>query len=58
MGGYTNKISQLAWKNFELTGKISFYLLYNAIENPEKINYRLNSNDAENIHTKDMELKS
>lgn len=58
MAGYRNKVSQLAWKNFENTGKISFYLLYNAIENPERTNYRLRDSNINNSNNKNMELKT
>ncbi|MFW6025981.1 MAG: YqzL family protein [Candidatus Woesearchaeota archaeon] len=51
-----NKVSELAWKNFEMTGKISFYMLYNAIEHPENVEYRLKDNISTNKNQREISL--
>lgn len=42
---FLNYNSYIAWKNFEATGNLGFYMLYSHIENPPK----------ELIYTEDME---
>ena len=47
MKGFLSNAGLIAWKNFEATGKIGFFMLYNAIENPERVLYRITDENKE-----------
>ncbi|MGD9901363.1 MAG: hypothetical protein AB7S44_02365 [Spirochaetales bacterium] len=43
MTKFANDFTKLVWENFEATGKVGLFMLYFALQYPEKVAYRLGS---------------
>lgn len=44
METFVNENARNLWKIFEATGNVFVYMLYNAVQHPEKVAYRLSEN--------------